>query len=83
MTFSPAELREVAHRHYVDLSSQGGISPEACFVLAVAELAGEPLDVFLFDDAALVCRAERLVMDGLAASVALATAREERVTWAR
>ncbi len=51
-------------------------------MLAAAELSGSPLDVWDFDDAAVVLRAEALVVDGLAASAALEAARAELATWA-
>jgi hypothetical protein len=47
----------------------------------VAELQGQPLDPEDFDDAAILLRSERLILDGLAPSKALRTAREEFITW--
>ena len=58
-----------------------GITPEQAVIFACAELSGSPLDPFGFDDAAILLRAERLVVDGLAASEALSTAQSELVTW--
>jgi hypothetical protein len=81
--FTRDEVRALARRHHDVLAQLGGISPEACVVLAVAELREEPLDVFAFDDAAIVLRAERLVLDGMSAGEALATARTEHTTWSR
>ncbi len=82
MTFTRDEVCAVARRHHVALREIGGVSPELCVVLAVAELGDAPLDPFDFDDAAIVVRAETLVIDGMAASEALATARAECATWA-
>ena len=82
MTFTREQLTRLARRHYTRLATQGGITPEECVVLAAAELAGAPLDPFVFDDAALLHRAERLVIDGFAASDALTTARAEQASWA-
>ena len=57
-----------ARRHRATLTALGGILPEACVVLAVAELRSEPLDVFNLDHAAILLCAERLVLEGLAAT---------------
>lgn len=76
------QLAAVARRQHAQLAHLGGISAEACVVLAAAELSGCPLDVWDFDDAAVVLRAEALVVDGLAASEALVAARAELATWA-
>lgn len=70
------ELRAAAHRHY-----QPGISKRQAIVLGYAELTGQPLDPFGFDDAAILLRAERLVLDGVGLGQALAVARAESVTW--
>jgi hypothetical protein len=58
-----------------------GLRPEQAIVIAYARLAGSPLDPFGFDDAAVILRAERLLLDGLGVTDAVATAREELVTW--
>lgn len=58
-----------------------GITPDQAIVLAFAELAGTPLDPWNLDDAAVVCRAETLIHDGLGVRDAIATARKELATW--
>ncbi len=58
-----------------------GINDHQAVVIGYAELTGEPLDPWAFDDAAVVLRAERLLLDGLPVDEALRTAREEHATW--
>lgn len=60
-----------------------GVSADQAIVLAFAELAGAPLDPWSLDDAAVVCRAETLILDGLGVADAVATAREELATWSQ
>lgn len=69
-------LRAAAHRH-----RRPGISSHMAIVLAFAELSGEPLDPVGFDDAAVLLRAERLVLDDVPVSEALEAARTELATW--
>lgn len=69
-------LRVAAHRH-----RRHGISSHMAIVLAFAELSGDPLDPWVFDDAALLLRAERLVLDDVPVSEALEVARMEFATW--
>jgi hypothetical protein len=59
-----------------------GIPAEAAVVLAYAELDDRPLDPWRFDDAAIVLRAERLLIEGLTVAEALEAARAEHPTWA-
>ena len=58
-----------------------GVSMPVAYVLAFADLSGQPLDPEAFDDAAVLLRCERLVDDGVGLSEALRTAHAERVTW--
>lgn len=57
------------------------ISSDQAILVAATELAGERLDPFDRDDAAIILRAERLFVDGLSISEALGTARSELVTF--
>lgn len=58
-----------------------GITREQAVIIGYAELSGEPLDPWLLDDAAVILRAERLLIEGLLAAEAIATARREHATW--
>lgn len=58
-----------------------GLGSEAAVVVAWSRLTGEPLDPYGFDDAAVILRAERLIVDGLGVADAVAAARAELVTW--
>lgn len=58
-----------------------GISEHQAVVIGYAELVGVPLDPFAFDDAAIILRAERLLIDGVVVPEAVATARREMATW--
>ena len=69
-------LKAAAHRHY-----KPGISGRQAILLAFTELRGTPLDPDIFDDAAILARAERLLLEDLSLSEALGTARRELVTW--
>lgn len=69
-------LREAARR-----LMQPGITPEHAVVIAYSDLAGKPLDPWAFDDAAIILRAERLLIEGLLVADAVETARAEFVTW--
>lgn len=69
-------LVEVARRH-----RRAGVTDEVAIVLAYAELEGQPLDAERFDDAAIVLRAERLLLDEVPIADALTTARAELVTF--
>jgi hypothetical protein len=61
---------------------QTGLSGEQAVVVGFSRLVGEPLDPFAFDEAAVILRAERLLMEGLGVVDAVHIAREELVTWA-
>ena len=74
--FDREALREAAHRHH-----RKGISQHQAVVLGYAELVGTPLDPEAFDDAAILLRAERLLLEDVGLSEALGTARRERVTF--
>ncbi len=69
-------LRLAAHRHY-----RKGISKHQAIVVAFSELVGAPLNPEAFADAAILLRAERLLLEDLGLSEALGTARREPVTW--
>jgi len=69
-------LRQAAHRH-----RRQGISNRQALILAYAELIGAALDPYAFDDAAILIRAERLLLEDLGLSEALNSARLELVTW--
>ena len=58
-----------------------GITAEQAAVLALADLEDSPLDPYSFDDAAVLLRAERLVIDGVGVEDALVTALRELATW--
>ena len=79
MTPSQQQLLEATER--VLATYPQGITPEQAVILACAELSSSPLDPFGFDDAAVLLRAELLVVEGLVASEALRTARREMATW--
>jgi hypothetical protein len=70
-------LREAARR-----ALRPGLSAHQAVVVGYAQLVGEPLDPFAFDDAAVILRAERLLLEGLSAPDAVRAARDELVTWA-
>ena len=70
-------LREAAHRHH----REGGITKHQAVVLAFAELVGASLNPEAFDDAAILLRAERLVLEDVGLNEALRTAQRELVTW--
>ena len=74
---APEALLDAARRH-----RRPGINARVALVLAYAELEGNRLDPEAFDDAAVILRAERLLMDDVPVVLALATAREELVTFA-
>ena len=59
-----------------------GINRRVALICAYAELAGDPLDPEVRDDAAVILRSERLLLDGLAVDAALAVARGEMIAWA-
>ena len=59
-----------------------GISTLQSFVLAYAELSDASLDPWSFDDAAVILRAESLLIEGLDLATAVATARGEFATFA-
>ena len=71
------ELVLAARRH-----RRPGISVRQAFVLAYAELTDAPLDPWSFDDAAVILRAETLLIEGLDVVTAVATARAEFATFA-
>ena len=71
-------LLEAARRH-----RRPGITPHIARVLAYAELLGYPLDPQTFDHAAVVLRAERLLLDDVPLAEALRTACDEFVTFRR
>ena len=71
-----AALRDAARKHLVP-----GINPRIATILAFAELKDEPLDAEAFDDAAIILLAERLVLEDVPIELALASARQERVTF--
>jgi len=58
------------------------ISSRVALVLAYAELSGEPLDPWSFDDAAIVLRSETLLIEGFDVATAVETARAEFATFA-
>jgi hypothetical protein len=58
-----------------------GISEYQALLIGYAEVTGEPLDPYSFDDAAILLRAERLLHEGFVVPDALRSAREECVTW--
>jgi hypothetical protein len=58
-----------------------GMTRQQAVVVAYAELVGEALDPWAFDDAAIILRAEALLLEGLTVVDAVATAREELATW--
>ena len=58
-----------------------GISREQAIVIAWSELAGDPLSPWLLDDAAIILRAERLLIEGIKVDAAVATARAELIAW--
>lgn len=58
-----------------------GLSRRQAIVIGFSALLGERLDPERFDDAALILRAERLLLEGLSVVDAVATARAEAVTW--
>ena len=60
---------------------QPGLSKLQCVICAVAELDGQPLDPFAFDDAAILLRCERLTSEGVDVTEAIAAARRELTTW--
>jgi hypothetical protein len=62
-------------------ADHAGLTAEQACVIGYSELTGEPLNPYAFDDAAVILRAERLVLDGLLLEVALGTARRELVTF--
>ena len=64
------ELLAAARRH-----QRPGISSRQAFALAYAELVGSPLDPWSFDDAAVILRAESLMIEGLDVATAVETAR--------
>ena len=70
-------IRDLVRQHL-----QPGITPEQSLILAVAEHGGQPLDAWSFDDAAVLLRAETLLREDVSLTDALATAREERATFA-
>jgi hypothetical protein len=71
-------LREATERWL----ARPGFRPEEAVVLGAADLLGDPLDPWSFDDAAIVLRAARLVDDGVHVVDAISTARNERATFA-
>lgn len=79
MSVSPDALLAAARQ--VLSSHLSGISNEQAVVIGYSQLIRQPLDPELFDDSALILRAERLVLDGLNVAGAVATAREEFATW--
>ena len=62
-------------------ADNGGITLEQACVIGYSELIGGPLDPYVLDDAAIILRAERLILDGLLLDPALRTAREELATF--
>lgn len=58
-----------------------GLRPEQAIVVAYSKLADDPLDPFGFDAAAVILRAERLVLEGVGLADAVGTVRKERATW--
>jgi hypothetical protein len=52
-----------------------GISPEVACIVAYADLTGAPLDPYDFNDSAVICRAELLVLDGVPIGIAIEAAR--------
>ena len=70
------DVERAAHRYHGP-----GITWCQAIILGFAELTGEPLDPYAFDDAAILLRAERLFQEEVAVDEALRTAREELVTW--
>jgi hypothetical protein len=65
-------LLAAARRHL-----RPGITPQVALVLGYAEVGGQPLDPENFDDAAVILRAERLVLDDVPVELALSTALKE------
>ena len=59
-----------------------GISTLQSFVLAYAELSDASLDPWSFDDAAVILRAESLLIEGLDLATAVATAGAEFAAFA-
>jgi hypothetical protein len=74
---TPESLLAAARRHL-----RPGISADQALVLAFAELTESPLDPWSFDDAAVLLRAERLLIEGVRVSDALDTARTEKASFA-
>ena len=68
-------LLVAARRH-----QRPGISDRVALVLGYTDLVGYPLDPEAFDDAAVLLRAERLLMDDVPLREALRTACTECVT---
>ena len=60
---------------------QPGLTKLQCVICAVAELDGQPLDPFAFDDAAILLRCELLISEGIDVTEAIAAARRELTTW--
>ena len=56
-----------------------GINRHCALILAYAELAGDPLDPYDRDDAAVILSAERLLLDGLPLPASIGAARAEMI----
>jgi len=77
MTVRPPDLANAARARI-----QAGISREQALILGYADLTSQPLDPWLPDEAAILLRAERLLIDGVHIADALDTARREAATFA-